>query len=196
MILKFIYIIILLCIDLSIEYGVHLFEDKSLYNDQMIQRAIDYHSNGLSLALNNQYEEALSLLRASLRNNPNNTDTLNDLGVTEMRTGDLQRAKKRFWRCLKLIPHDEDCLRNLNDLKRYMAIHDYNEGILDSYPQKHGLIQPYEIDPMEFYSMTTYDMDNNLDVIKLFNAPFVVRNALQKWNLNITALQINNILKE
>ena len=47
---------------------------------------------------------------------------------------------------------------------------------------------------MELYFMTTYDMDSNIDVIKLFNAPFVVRNALQTWNLNISALQINNLI--
>ena len=183
-------ILIFTLLHYSISYGVHIFDDESIYTDEMLVRAKEYHSHGLNLAMNNQYEESLSLLRASLRNNPNATYTLNDLGVTEMRTGDLQRAKRRFWRCLIIEPDNIDCLRNLDDLRRYMDISDYNEGILNEYPQLHIINKPNEIDAIKLMNIER----NSLEGKNLLKEPFIVRNALQKWGWDITKFQVNNLL--
>jgi Flp pilus assembly protein TadD len=52
-------------------------------------------------------EEALSLFRAACRFDPSDVLLQNDLGVTEMRLGQLKKAQKRFLKALELDPSYE-----------------------------------------------------------------------------------------
>jgi len=58
--------------------------------------AIGLHQQAIAEATKGDYKGALPDFRAAVRLSPNNLGFLNDLGVTEMRVGEYQKAKRRF----------------------------------------------------------------------------------------------------
>jgi tetratricopeptide (TPR) repeat protein len=70
----------------------------------------------------NDFASALANLRASVRLNPNNEVYQNDLGVTEMRVGQLDKAKKRFVEALKINKHYYTAQENIDDLIKFMGM--------------------------------------------------------------------------
>jgi hypothetical protein len=127
--------------------------------------------------MNGKYDEALDLMRASVRNNAYDANALNDLGVTEMRMGQLQSAKRRFWRCLHIDETNEDCTRNAEELRRYVGDEDYGKGAKEAYPQTHHIEAPRVVPATDL-------LDLGLDsgyAKELLSKPFIVKEALQQW---------------
>ena len=64
--------------------------------------AEQYYKTGMDYAQNkNDFTTALANLRAAVRLNPFNEIYQNDLGVSEMRVGQLHKAKRRFIESLR-----------------------------------------------------------------------------------------------
>lgn len=161
----------------SASLGYFDFASETPAREERRERSADYHDKGLSYAMEGQYEDAVGLFRAAVRNNGNSTEALNDLGVTEMRIGELHRAKRRFWRCLKLDPNQADCKRNAADLKKYMGDVKYNLGKDASPQQRHMLSKPREVSAKELMSIRP----GSRRAHELLSEPFVVRGALEQW---------------
>ena len=70
-----------------------------------------------------------------LSRHPNDTLYLNDLGVSEMRIRDWQRAKLRFINCIKLEPQSSDCKENLQSIKDFLPKAEFDLKLKNEYPQ-------------------------------------------------------------
>lgn len=66
--------------------------------------AKDYHAEAMKLASSGRAEDGLYRFRAAVKAQPNNPLYQNDLGVTEMRLGQLELAQQRFLTALELDP--------------------------------------------------------------------------------------------
>jgi len=175
-------ILLVACICLAVlplgsSSGVFVLDDRDLVTSERAERAQAYHHDGLQLAMEGKYEEALELMRGSVRNNGYATNALNDLGVTEMRKGLLHHAKRRFWRCLHVDPSNVDCSKNCEELRRYLGEEEYNFGSADEYPQTHTLNELREVSAQELKDLKP----GSEEAREILNEPFVVRNALQSW---------------
>ena len=67
----------------------------------------------------NRYDDALFYFRLAVRLNPYNKNYWSDLGVTEMRVRDYERAASRFFRGLDLDPTYKGIWDNLNELANF-----------------------------------------------------------------------------
>ena len=136
------------------------------------------------LAKSKNNKDALLFFRSAVRLQPENIRYLNDLGVTEMRTGEHQKAKWRFLNALKVDPDATVTKNNLEEIKKYMNDDEFMKG-QGEYPQLHTLMEPPEIDPHYFMSLKIEDDVNNAAI--LGDAPFVIRGAAQAWGWNTAA---------
>ena len=115
-----------------------------------------FHKNAMDLAVAGNYIESLQFFRAAVRLSPENTLYLNDLGVTEMRTGDYVRAAKRFRRVLDLEQKSQSELAiiandNLNELRDFMNPEDFRIGIQKYYSQTHTVLPFPEVSAEELF---------------------------------------------
>ena len=167
------YFIIYLFVFIKFIHSVDITDQQSL-------KAHEYYTTGIQLATTGEnYQLALAYLRSACRLDNSSTLYWNDLGVTEMRTGKLQKSKMRFLKCLQIDPNYKVAQDNLNDLKAYMNISDYNIGIKSSYPQKHRRLKIPELTSKEFMNLDF----NSYDIL---NKPFIIRNISQYLNWNLS----------
>ena len=123
--------------------------------DERAKIAYEYHENAIRLVKEaeetKQYGECLGYFRAAVRLQPDNPTYLTDLGVTEMRIGELQKAKHRFQKALSIDPERLHSKDNLQILKEYMDPVDFDIGEYGvKYPQnQHTLLDPPEVAPIE-----------------------------------------------
>ena len=141
-------------------------------------RAKELHAEGLEQAIAGNYADALPHMRAAVRMDPNDTGYQNDLGVTEMRMGQYQKAKWRFLKALEVDPTFDTAGDNIDEVKKYLTEEEYERG-QGKYPQKHALQEPPEMDPHEFMRLTVRDDAEAEDLMGA--APICIRGAAQAW---------------
>jgi tetratricopeptide (TPR) repeat protein len=173
---KFLSLTVLLCAIVSIlgETSLRL----SSFEERRIEAA-SLHAEAIHLANLGSYTASLPLFRAAVRMDQDHPLYLNDLGVTEMRMGDLQRAKRRFLHALAVDPNNKIAKDNLSELRSFMREEDFTIGLSDSYPQKHNIDSPLTVQPSELFALFTVPSSLTLD--QLLAKPFVCRGALQEW---------------
>jgi len=162
-------------------YGMHFVDDRDSITDSMIQRSEEYYDYGIRNAKSEHFFEALELLRGAVRNDPYNLNYLNDLGVTEMRMGDLDKAKRRFWRCLTLEPEHVDCKKNAEEVHRFQGDEEYYKGSSFPRPQLHNISPVPEISEKKLSKLKLESEEGKA----ILSKPFVVRGALQKWGWSL-----------
>jgi tetratricopeptide (TPR) repeat protein len=136
-------------------------------------------------------------------------------GVTEMRLGQYSKARQRFLQALKIDPTLEYPHQNLNELKSFLSPEELNSvhasNVNDEYDgqpgqlvlakQTHTLLPFPELDAdvlfnslpqnwgLNSLSNTKFDKETHLKAYKRhLSAPFVIRNALNRWGFNMTTL--------
>jgi hypothetical protein len=146
---------------------------------------------------------------------PHNVQLLNDLGVTEMRMGLHQVAKKRFIKALSMDPNSDLVLDNLIELYELMT--KQSIGMEELKHQLHkqlikaNLTKPeHKFFPMKKISIeefTKYDKRNEKliksnDYIQLkssfnrfLNRPFIIEKALYSWSSDFMRLSDLNYYK-
>jgi tetratricopeptide (TPR) repeat protein len=154
------------------------------------QRAKQLHAEGIKFAMDGKYNEALPHMRAAVRMDPYDIGFVNDLGVTEMRMGQYQKAKSRFLKVLELDPNFETGNENIAEIKKYMNDEEFNLG-QGKFPQKHRLSEPKEVDANEFMSLTVDDDVRNPGY--LGDEPFVIRGAAQAWGWDKDKITLDHI---
>ena len=126
--------------------------------------ADEFHENALKLAnlaeeTDKKYAESLGYFRAAVRLQPDNPLYLTDLGVTEMRIGELHKAKLRFEKSLSIAPSRKHTIDNLQTLKKYMDPVEFDlvsYGV--DYPQnQHTILDPPEVAPIELKLLKSDD---------------------------------------
>jgi Flp pilus assembly protein TadD len=65
----------------------------------------DFYQEGVDLLRQDKFHEALTSFRLSLRDNPNDTDVLQQIAVTYTHIGMTDEAVKTYRRVLELKPH-------------------------------------------------------------------------------------------
>ncbi|MDQ3557120.1 MAG: tetratricopeptide repeat protein [Gemmatimonadota bacterium] len=65
----------------------------------------DYYEEGSALLLQEKFHEALTSFRLALRQNPSDTDVLQQIAVTYTRIGTTEEAVRIYRRVLELKPH-------------------------------------------------------------------------------------------
>jgi tetratricopeptide (TPR) repeat protein len=65
----------------------------------------DFYQEGVDLLRQDKFHEALTSFRLSLRDNPNDTDVLQQIAVTYTHIGMTDEAIKTYRRVLELKPH-------------------------------------------------------------------------------------------
>ena len=68
-------------------------------------RETDYYQEGTDLLRQEKYHEALTSFQLALRENPNDTDVLQQIAVTYTHIGMTDEAVRRYRRVLELQPH-------------------------------------------------------------------------------------------
>jgi hypothetical protein len=82
--------------------------------------AAAFHAKAMELVQAGNYPLALANFRAACRHNDKSSLYWNDLGVTEMRMGELQKALKRFKRALSIDPNSAVAKDNIEELSHFM----------------------------------------------------------------------------
>lgn len=150
--------------------------------------AIGLHQQAIAVATKGDYKGALPDFRAAVRLSPNNLGFLNDLGVTEMRVGEYQKAKRRFLKALELDPNFDTAKENIVELKKFVNEEEFQLGVGD-FPQLHTLSEPPEIDAKEFLKLTIDDDANNPGIMG--DAPIVIRGAAQAWGWDFEKMNLD-----
>eukprot|EP00605_Chrysophyceae_sp_TOSAG23-4_P000354 GSChrysophyteH1.ASY1.ANO1.401.1 assembled CDS len=158
-----------------------------------ISRAKQLHQQGINKAMEGDYNNALPHMRAAVRMDPENTGYLNDLGVTEMRVGQYQKAKWRFLKSLELDPTFKTGEENIVEIKKFMSEKEFQLGQGD-FPQKHKLEEPPEIDPHEFMRLTVQDDAQNADLMG--KGPFCIRGAAQAWGWDLEKITLDHLAEK
>jgi len=184
--------------------------------------AEQYYKTGMDYAQNkNDFTSALANLRAAVRLNPNSEIYQNDLGVSEMRVGQLHKAKKRFIESLKVNKYYDTAQENIDDIKAYMGIKEYMKGLLDEDKRninrnpnkdniKHTLLDINEISPSDFIyycnGILAYDSndfcDKTDDIEKdriekcneIMSMPFIIRDAASVWGWDLDVFKYETLL--
>jgi Flp pilus assembly protein TadD len=76
-------------------------------------RGPDYYEEGTILLHQEKFHEALTSFRLALRENPSDTDVLQQIAVTYTRIGMTDEAVKTYRRVLELKPHASGALYGL-----------------------------------------------------------------------------------
>ena len=161
--------------------------------DSLSARAKALHSAALEKAVKGQYAEALPGMRAAVRMQPEDTSYLNDLGVTEMRVGQYEKAKWRFLKAKELKPDFITIDDNIKELLKFMSKEEFERGQGD-FPQKHHLQEPKDLDPEYFFKLTVEDDIENLEI--LGESPFCIRGAAQSWGWDISKLTTEHLAEK
>lgn len=155
-------------------------------------KAWQLHKEAMDLAQKDKFEDSLPRFRAAVRLYPDSAHILNDLGVTEMRVKEYQKAKLRFLKAIELDDTYQMAKDNDKDIRKELGDEDYNDGLGD-YPQEHKISDVPELDPMTLMEMSVSDDVENSRL--LGDSPFVVRGAAEAWGWNITAVDFDYLVE-
>ena len=165
--------------------------------------ATDHHRKAIDRVNQGDYGGSLPYFQLAVRLSPSNVVYWNDLGVTEMRVGHLEKAERRFIRAIEIDPKFAISHENLKEIRQY-----YSEGLgeesspggSDSARLKtsktprafeHSVREPPEIDAEEFMRLTV--AEDVRDAALLGAGPIVVRKAAQHWGWNLSAFSFRNL---
>jgi hypothetical protein len=142
----------------------------------------EFYRSSQTFLQKNDLEKAKAFLRTAVRLDNSSYLSWNDLGVTEMRSGQLRKAYRRLQRASELNPIFETTKKNLEELIEFVSSLDYDpqkrEEILSSsvyrtlYPQN----QLHKIKEIPTYSKEQFESEENVE--KMLETPFVIRNFL------------------
>lgn len=148
-------------------------------------KAAAFHSEALHHVNNGDLDLALANFRAACRLNNASALLWNDLGVTEMRVGLLQRAEKRFLKALRIDPFYATASDNLRELQQHTGAS--GEVRHETREQKHSLRPPRELSPAEFMRLSVHGAQQSAERSELMARPFVVRGFVPAaWRANST----------
>ncbi len=90
----------------GLEIAMEPFWETGFYNDQTCQyfTAVAYDKAGLIEQATEEYEQAAIILQQFVKENPNNINSLYMLGFCYERTGNLEKAKEKYYAVLKINP--------------------------------------------------------------------------------------------
>ena len=168
----------------------------------------EYHAQALSLAKGGDTLGALPLFRAACRGAPRNTKFLNDLGVTEMRQGHLEKAKFRFRLAMGIDPTSksaEKAIKNLKEVEEFMSpemVADtdrkvafklswmgFGDASLSTFvPDTVRLpTQQHELSPFPVVYLKDLEDLTNTTARKYLkgDVPFLLLNAMKDWDLSL-----------
>lgn len=167
--------------------------NAQLLND--LERGELYHNLGVDHAEVGNYSKSLAYLRSACRINPKNHLYFNDLGVTEMRAMQFQKAKKRFLKSLQLNNTQNIAAENLKELEDFMNPSDFKVGIKPSYPQKHSISSVKQL-PGNLFKLNSDHLipisDAEYDYL---SEPFIIPNAVSTWNWEMAELSLEKIIQ-
>ena len=85
------------------------------------ERAAALHREAMTLAERGELARSLPLFRAAVRASPERAQLQSDLGVTEMRLHDFERAHHRFVRAVELDPAFAPAVDNVAELEAFLG---------------------------------------------------------------------------
>ena len=158
------------------------------------------HHQGISAAMEGNYDASLAYLRAACRKNGQHALFWNDLGVTEMRVGQYLKAKKRFLRALEIDPSFQLSVKNLEELATMMPADQWDDLVGQSFQQQHPqqqhVVLPFPTHSAEEFVSITHNSsytDTLAGYKRFLSAPFVIRGALQQWGFNLSAMNLDYV---
>lgn len=179
---------------------VNLFTIFTSANEHRQAKAKKFYDDAFNFIRQNDNSRALASFRTAVRLDNSSYLYWNDLGVTEMRLGQLQKAYERFQRAYALRPDFEVTQKNINDLEDYLST---NPNITEkrikeikqpsphykTYPknQRHG-IKPLPTYTAEEFSELLLNLQSDDQYLQLLSKPFLIRNYV-----NINQNQLNYI---
>lgn len=115
--------------------------------------AVQLNKDALALAYKNELRQALPIFKQAARKDPTNAEYLNNIGVTEMRLGKLDEAKRYFELALEHSPNNEDARLNLAELLDFIQKRDRidNGDVVQKEYEKHKTIPLPHIHIDDFY---------------------------------------------
>ena len=122
-----------------------------------------------------------------------------NVGVTEMRIGQLDKALKRFKKSLLLQPHFQTAQDNINDLLDFIENSRYDiKDLLQINVQRHIRKIPKIITLEEFvlFNDFYYESIPLNDSNGLLKEPFIVKDYYKIWNIDNNTLTIDELIKE
>lgn len=93
--------------------------------------------------------------------------------VTEMRIGELHRAKMRFLQALNIDASNRVADDNLRELEAFMRPEEFSIGLAASYPHHHMIRSPRNVPPSELFEILRDPSSAQADY--LLQSPFVSR---------------------
>lgn len=142
------------------------------------------HATALQYVNQGDYRNAVAHFRLTCRLSPLDSTYWNDLGVTEMRLGELHKAKRRFLKALELDPESQTAQDNASELKGYMGDEEFNRGVVTATHVEHHLEDPVVMSAQEFEKRISLAGDV-ADPGLLGSAPIVIRGAAQSWGWSL-----------
>ncbi len=128
-------------------------------------QAAAYHQQALDYARKEQYDIALAYFRLAVRHNNESAFYWSDLGVTEMRVQQFQKAKRRFMKALSIDPSLQLARDNIKELNRYALSEEDRVALHDS--RKESLMLEYKGDNYRVHSITKTKELSRSDFMKI-----------------------------
>ena len=163
-------------------------------NVDLNERAKELHSRALAFVNQGNYPAALAHFRAAVRaTNQSVALYLSDLGVTEMRMGNLEKALHRFRKALKVDPSLKIAKDNINDLSKYISV-DKKER--KKFRQKHHLTEPINIPASILFQLDALFSTYTGGDSSFLEHPFVVKDFFSIWGLNTKKFLLNELQEQ
>ena len=161
---------------------------------------LDYHAEAMARVNAGDYRGALPFFQLACRLDPSNAGFWNDLGVTEMRLGELHKSKTRFLKATEISPDFSVGYDNIQELRTHMGDEAFNAGLKrrpgdgKPVPIEHHVEEPPNFSAEVFYKITVQDDVRDWRI--LGDAPIVVRGAAQAWGWSLDALGLQGLTDE
>jgi hypothetical protein len=169
--------------------------------------AKQFYDNAFSLLQKEEPNQALASFRTAVRLDNSSYLYRNDLGVTEMRVGQLQKAYKRFRRSLELEPSFAVAKKNLDEIVSYLfseksQLSEMNVKEIVSAPlhqklypenQKHEIKSIPTYSKEEFQQILLKKIHTKADFTTFLNKPFLVKGYLTISNKIRSFLQLSSL---
>lgn len=145
------------------------------------QIAEELHAKGIENVKIGNYKQGLAHFRAACRRYNSSALFWNDLGVTEMRLGQFQRAKRRFAKALSIDQDFDTAGKNLKDLQAYLPVHAPQDD--QNYDYKHKMKCPKIISSSKIVLEPPPMSNTNGFCNSIWCQPFVVNKAFKMFNI-------------
>ena len=160
------------------------------------QLANEHHKMAMKRINKGDYGGSLPYFRLACRLSPTNVAFWNDLGVTEMRVGMLQKAKRRFLTAIDINPKFATSHENLREIKQFLEPEAFAEGGAGGKKSlkaafEHTLLEPLEMSAAELAGLTLQSDQRDADI--LGKGPIVVRRAAQQWGWDLSKFSFRSL---